>query len=173
MSSNSNRQFLFIQLLWLGITLAISLAISILLPFPVSLVTIIGVIILLNFYMGRRMIRRMGMGRRGAGILGSFSSMSENSSVKYYCMSCGVQHRQAACPRCGSKMKRVGSWSTFLGAGSQKVRCTVSDAFSADLLFFQALILKHQYVENASRKLNRWILRLTMKKNARNVATEE
>jgi hypothetical protein len=91
-------------------TLAISLAISLLLPFPVSLITIIGVIILLNFYIGWRMIRRMGgMGRGGAGIFSSISPMSEDSSVKYYCMSCGVQHRQAACPRCGSKMKRVGS----------------------------------------------------------------
>jgi uncharacterized paraquat-inducible protein A len=25
-------------------------------------------------------------------------------------MSCGTKHRQAACPKCGSKMKRVGSW---------------------------------------------------------------
>jgi hypothetical protein len=25
-------------------------------------------------------------------------------------MSCGTQHKQAACPKCGSKMKRVGSW---------------------------------------------------------------
>lgn len=155
MNSNSNRQFLFTLLLWLGITLAISLAISLLLPFPVSLITIIGIIILLNFYIGWRMIRRMGMGRGGAGIFGSISSMSENSSVKYYCMSCGVQHRQAACPRCGSKMKRVGSWSIFLGAGSQKVRCIALDVPPADLLFFQASILRRQYVENASKKLNR------------------
>jgi hypothetical protein len=25
-------------------------------------------------------------------------------------MSCGTQHKEAACPKCGSKMKRVGSW---------------------------------------------------------------
>jgi Zn finger protein HypA/HybF involved in hydrogenase expression len=25
-------------------------------------------------------------------------------------MSCGTKHNQAACPKCGSKMKRVGSW---------------------------------------------------------------
>jgi Zn finger protein HypA/HybF involved in hydrogenase expression len=28
--------------------------------------------------------------------------------LKYYCMSCGQQHSQRACPKCGSKMKRVG-----------------------------------------------------------------
>lgn len=36
-------------------------------------------------------------------------STSASSSLKYYCMSCGTQHRQIACPKCGSKMKRVGS----------------------------------------------------------------
>jgi hypothetical protein len=25
-------------------------------------------------------------------------------------MSCGTKHNQSACPKCGSKMKRVGSW---------------------------------------------------------------
>jgi hypothetical protein len=29
--------------------------------------------------------------------------------LKYYCMSCGTQHKQATCPKCGSKMKRIGS----------------------------------------------------------------
>ncbi len=36
------------------------------------------------------------------------SSMYGNTSVRYYCMSCGNEHREIACPKCGSKMKRVG-----------------------------------------------------------------
>jgi hypothetical protein len=28
--------------------------------------------------------------------------------IKYYCMSCGKEHREIACPNCGSKMKRIG-----------------------------------------------------------------
>jgi hypothetical protein len=58
-----------------------------------------------------RMIRRMGMGMRG-GMSGSTSSsysMFGDTFLKYYCMSCGTPHKQAACPKCGSKMKRVGS----------------------------------------------------------------
>ena len=45
------------------------------------------------------------------GMFGSMSSSSMfgDNSLKYYCMSCGTKHRQAACPKCGSKMKRVGS----------------------------------------------------------------
>jgi hypothetical protein len=94
----------------LGISFSISITISMLVPFPVSLVTIIGVFILLNLYMRKRMMKRMGM-RGGVGMFGSMSpsSVFGDSSLKYYCMSCGTQHKQAACPRCGSKMKRVGS----------------------------------------------------------------
>jgi hypothetical protein len=95
------------QMMWFGISIAISLIISILLPFPLSLVTIIGVFILLSFYMRRRMMRRMGVG--GGGMFGSGSSMFGDNSLKYYCMSCGTKHKEAACPKCGSKMKKVGS----------------------------------------------------------------
>ncbi|HET7344549.1 MAG TPA: hypothetical protein VFJ05_01590 [Nitrososphaeraceae archaeon] len=77
-------------------------------PFPISLVTIIGIFILLNFYMRKRMMSITG-GGRGVGMFGSMSSMFGDSSLKYYCMSCGTKHKEAACPKCGSKMKRVGS----------------------------------------------------------------
>jgi hypothetical protein len=90
--------------------LAISITISLLLPFPISLVVIIGVFILLNFYMRRRTMRRMGIGgARAAGMFGSMSSMFGDNSLNYYCMSCGTKHKEAACPKCGSKMKKVGS----------------------------------------------------------------
>jgi rRNA maturation endonuclease Nob1 len=38
------------------------------------------------------------------------SSMSANNQklLKYYCMNCGKEHREIACPNCGSKTKRVG-----------------------------------------------------------------
>jgi hypothetical protein len=113
MSNNNNRgnkQFLINQLIWIGISIVISLTISMIVPFPISLVAIIGVFILLNFYMRKRMMRRMGM-KGGLGMFGSLSSSSMfgDSSLKYYCMSCGTSHKDAACPKCGSKMKRVGS----------------------------------------------------------------
>ena len=104
--STNNKKFLINQIMWLGLSLGISLAISLIIPFPISLVVIIGVFILLNFYMRKRM-----MGRMGAGMFGSMSSSSAfgDNSLKYYCMSCGTKHKEAACPKCGSKMKRVGS----------------------------------------------------------------
>lgn len=47
----------------------------------------------------------------GTKIFGSMSPMpnaSNDSSLKFYCMSCGTQHKKVACPSCGSKMKKVG-----------------------------------------------------------------
>jgi hypothetical protein len=83
--------------MWFGISIAISLTISILVPFPISLVTIIGVFILLNFYMRKRVMSRMGgAGRGGVGMFGSMSSMFGDNSLKYYCMSCGTKHKEAA-----------------------------------------------------------------------------
>jgi hypothetical protein len=110
LSINNNKQFILNQLLWVGISFAISLAISLLLPFPVSLAAIFGVFILLNMYMRRIMMRRMS-GPGATGISGSMSPMfssNNSSSLKYYCISCGTQHKEIACPICGSKMKKVG-----------------------------------------------------------------
>jgi rubrerythrin len=53
------------------------------------------------------MMRRMGMG--AGGTFGSMSSMFGDNSLNYYCMNCGTKHKEAACPKCGSKMKKVGS----------------------------------------------------------------
>ena len=107
----SNRQFLANQLILMAISFGISIAISIIIPFPISLAVIVGVFILLNFYMRNRMMRKMGMGTGGRGIFNSMSSSvaaASNSSLKYYCMSCGTEHNQAQCPNCGSRMKKVG-----------------------------------------------------------------
>jgi len=103
--SVNNKQVLINQIIWMGISFGISIAISLLLPFPISLVTIIGLFLLLNFYMRNRMMRNMGVGMSGS----VSSSSMFGSTLRYYCMSCETEHKQAACPNCGSKMKRVGS----------------------------------------------------------------
>ena len=56
------------------------------------------------------MLKKAGVDIKG--LFRSFSSTSmgggQYSPVKYYCMSCGKEHKEIACPNCGSKMKRVG-----------------------------------------------------------------
>jgi len=100
----NNKGFLLNQLTWIGISFGISIAISIILPFPISFVVIIAVFILHSMYTRKIMLKRMGAGRRGI-----FGSGIGGGKLKYYCMNCGTQHGQVACPKCGSKMKRVGS----------------------------------------------------------------
>jgi rRNA maturation endonuclease Nob1 len=42
-------------------------------------------------------------------MLGSLSSpmSGNNQGLKYYCMGCRKEHKEIACPNCGSKMKRA------------------------------------------------------------------
>jgi hypothetical protein len=94
--SSVNKQFHINQLVWLGISFGISITISMLIPFPISLAVIVGTFLLLNFYLRKR------MGSFNAIMGGMFSPTTAYSgSPKYYCMSCGTQHKQVACPKCG------------------------------------------------------------------------
>lgn len=85
----------------MGISIGISLTLSLLIPFPISIVAIIGTFLLLNFYLRRRMIARMG-GMMGTGM---FSPIYE--PIKYYCMSCGTQHKQIAHPALRSYLQNI------------------------------------------------------------------
>jgi hypothetical protein len=108
--SSATAQFLINQLVWIGISFGISITISMLTPFPISLVVIVGTFLLLNFYLRRRMMTRMGSLNATSTMGGMFSPTAAygSSPLKYYCMSCGTQHKQVACPKCGSKMRRIG-----------------------------------------------------------------
>ncbi|MGH9983224.1 MAG: hypothetical protein ACRD8W_04620 [Nitrososphaeraceae archaeon] len=105
--NTSNKQFLSNSIKWMFVYLGISLTISFLVPFPASLVIIIITVFAISF-----MRRKLIMKNTDINIRGMFSSNSsrpyEYSRVKYFCMSCGLQHKETECPKCGSKMKRLG-----------------------------------------------------------------
>jgi hypothetical protein len=107
---NNDKQFLIYQLKWMSVYIAMGAAIALVLPFPVSLFVALGAFVLLNFIRTRRMLKRARVDMKG--LFRSFSSASMNGGqytpIKYYCMSCGKEHREIACPNCGSKMKRIG-----------------------------------------------------------------
>ena len=107
---NNDKRFLIYQLNWMSVYIAMGAAIALVLPFPVSLFVALGAFVLLNFIRTRRMLKRAGVDMKG--LFRSFSSASMNGGqytpIKYYCMSCGKEHREIACPNCGSKMKRIG-----------------------------------------------------------------
>lgn len=109
---NNNRGFLLYTLKWMSVYIAIGFIAAILLPFPASLVGAIGGFILVNFLRTRSMLKKRGISMKG--LFDSLRSSDASPStygynpIKYYCMSCGNEHKEIACPKCGSKMKRVG-----------------------------------------------------------------
>jgi hypothetical protein len=62
-----------------------------------------------SFYVRRRQFAGMGLSGSFSMFGGGGNQSSSNSSLNYYRMNCGTRHNQSACPKCGSKMKRVGS----------------------------------------------------------------
>jgi len=75
------------QLVLSGISIAISFTLSLFFPFYISLPLMIGIFAGLNYYLRRRMIRKMGM---------NVSMFGNNStSLSYYCMQCGTKMKRA------------------------------------------------------------------------------
>jgi hypothetical protein len=108
-ADDDTKRFIINRLKWLGVYMSISFMLLFLLPYPYDFISVLGLVILVNFLRVRSVMKRYGgMGR----IKDMFGSLASDSSqyrqVKYYCMSCGKEHREIACPNCGSKMKRVG-----------------------------------------------------------------
>ena len=104
----NTKRFMQSQIMWIAISLGISLALSFLLPFPLNFIAMLGVFLGMNYFMRRRQMRMMGM--RGGSFFGGGSGgpMYGQKTVDYYCMSCGTKHNQRTCPNCGSNMKRIG-----------------------------------------------------------------
>ena len=98
-----SRRFLFETLKWLGIYFASAVTISILVPFPYSLLILIGVIMGLAYYRRKKFVQNM-----GATSGSFFGGVFGQKGVDYYCLNCGPKHNQLACPNCGSKMKKAG-----------------------------------------------------------------
>jgi 4-hydroxybenzoate polyprenyltransferase len=106
--NSDTKRFLQTQMIWIAISIAISLTLSFLLPFPLSLVTIIGVFLAMNYYIRRWQMRRMGM-MGGSTSSGGFGSLfgGGGGGVSYVCIACGQRFKGGTCPRCGSKMKKA------------------------------------------------------------------
>jgi hypothetical protein len=101
----NTKKFLKVQLMWIAISLGISLALAFLLPFPFDIIAIIAVFLSINYFIRQRQMRRMGL--NAWSFFGSAPG-SGKQGVNYYCINCGTKHNQAACPNCGSKLKKAG-----------------------------------------------------------------
>ena len=105
------KRFLQTQMMWIAISLGISLTLSFFVPFPLSLVAMMGVFIVMTYYIRRWQMRRMGMMSSstggGGGGFGSLFGGSGGGGINYACLACGQRFKGGSCPRCGSKMKRA------------------------------------------------------------------
>jgi hypothetical protein len=117
-NNNSNSQIQTNYWVWLIAYMGIGSAISFVVPFPISF----GIALLVFFLMQPECniaLKRQGM---PGGIKDLYKSMSSSlgtswrnssgigmghSPIKFYCMNCGYEHKESACPKCGSKVVRV------------------------------------------------------------------
>ena len=100
------------------------LAISFVVPFPLSFGIALLVFFALNAARTHIALKRQGM---PGGIKDLYKSMGSSldagwnntmfgvggagmgySPIKFYCMNCGYEHKETACPKCGSKAVRTG-----------------------------------------------------------------
>lgn len=104
-------------LIFLFVSLGISIGLQMILPFPYGLIAAIGLFVAFPLLLRRQYMNRMrGYGGRssssglGGGKTGGFfglGSQGGSGGVRYVCLVCNNKHKGGACPRCGSKMQRA------------------------------------------------------------------
>jgi hypothetical protein len=102
-------------LAWFFVSVVTVYMVSLLLPFPISLVVSIIVILSLSVIRADIAMKKAGMGGIKCWykyLTSSESGRAEKSylldPVKFSCMNCGKEHNKTACPKCGSKAVRAG-----------------------------------------------------------------
>jgi hypothetical protein len=125
MKGSNYKQIALNELKWLTIYLGVSSVIMLLLPFPIELAVALLAFLVLGWYRRYLFLRKLGMKNPTRTVAGFelkrikefyksiFSNFSHSTDygqiqVRYYCMECGNEHRERACPKCGSKMKKIG-----------------------------------------------------------------
>ena len=100
-------------LIFLFASLAVSIGLQMILPFPYGLGAALAIFIAFPILLRRRMMNRMrggfGDSSRSSGGFGSglFGQNNDSGSkVKYECLICHKVYNARECPRCGSTMKR-------------------------------------------------------------------
>ncbi|MDP6303655.1 MAG: hypothetical protein QF657_03710 [Candidatus Nitrosopelagicus sp.] len=102
-------------LIFLFASLAVSIGLQMILPFPYGLGAALALFIAFPLILRRRMMSRMrggfgggGSGSSGGGFGGGlFGQQSDKPGIKYECLVCHKVYNARECPRCGSSMKRA------------------------------------------------------------------
>jgi len=96
-------------LIFLGVSLAISIGLQMVLPFPFGLAAALGLFIAFPLLLRRRYMNRLGGygSSSGTGAGGFFGINRGGSTIRYVCLVCNHRYKGGSCPRCGSKIKRA------------------------------------------------------------------
>jgi hypothetical protein len=118
------------SIIWFVIYIGTALAISFIIPFPLSLVFYLGIYLFLQSYrmesIQKRFYSSVGLNKNIKNktkkkspnkFLNSLSNILFNDNLysqfdpqplKFICMTCGKEHNQRTCPKCGSNAVRLG-----------------------------------------------------------------
>ena len=110
---NDNKNFAKRLLKWTGIACGIGILFVFMLPIILLLAVIIGILTLVSFLYTRRKRsnRYTGIFDLISSIISTklwknyYYSVSQNNYY-YYCVSCGTKHKDVACPRCSSSLRK-------------------------------------------------------------------
>ena len=103
-------------LIFLFASLAVSIGLQMVLPFPYGLGAALALFIAFPLILRKRMMNRMrggfgggssGSGSSGGGFGNLFGQQSDKPGIKYECLVCHKVYNARECPRCGSTMKRA------------------------------------------------------------------
>lgn len=127
---NNNSNFLDkTHARWLIAYIILEFAVYFIIPFPLSLLVSLGLILLMMMVINTYIIKKFKIDEnnsnnnssknRDSGIRRMFNSLSLSlyddpravfgyNPLKFYCMWCGKEHKKRKCPSCGSMAVRVG-----------------------------------------------------------------
>jgi hypothetical protein len=95
------------QLLWMLISIGIAIPIGLLIPFPMSMLVVFIAILAMSYFRINYEMKRAGINSLRQMFRTLSNPQNRYQSLKYFCMSCGFEHREISCPKCGSKIKSV------------------------------------------------------------------
>lgn len=113
---------------WLTAYIVLGFAVYFIIPFPLSLLVSLGIILLMMILLNAHIMKKLKLDdnnsnnnskNSGNGIRRMFNSLSLSlyddprsifgyNPLKFYCMCCGKEHKTRKCPSCGSMAVRVG-----------------------------------------------------------------
>ena len=90
--------------MFLFISLAVSIGLQMILPFPYGLVAALAIFIIFPLFLRKRYMNKI---RDGNNFGSNFFGLNQNKQIRYVCLTCNNKFKGGECPRCGSKMKRA------------------------------------------------------------------